>query len=915
MEGPILTQSEVWKFDSGICADFKDTHESDACVTLVKNIMVDNKPTEACKQTETGTQEDVPTISQTETTKVDQLHSAVPHSHASMEDLGTRPGLVQDSAYQYELISGDGPTRRERFTSDRQQASQEITILVTNHEAPEMEIEETEKIEIPTFLEPNTSGECTTPTEDDSLDASKVVADLIELSQLQETKMISNSSAVQSVSTVERDLPQTERYREVHIVQTQQTKVSDDSANAEFVVSSDLKDLKIKAALKQTKPLEHRDAEDLCRVRQDLTFGQQQHVQTQVSLEAMYQSVATSPMTPPQGSAAFFFPYSLSKLGSSGGSEAIASVTMKDAELQVGAQVEYRSVATAPMTPVVTNAPDLQVETHSVATAPMTPVVTNAPGLQVETRSVATAPMTPVVTNAPDLQVETRSVATAPMTPIATTAPELQVETRSVATAPMTPIATAAPELQVETRSVATAPMTPIATAAPALHVDTRSVATAPMTPIATAAPELQVETRSIATAPMTPIATAAPELQVGTRSIATAPMTPIATTAPELQIETRSVATAPMTPIVTAAPELQVETRSIATAPMTPIATTAPALHVETHSVATAPMTPLATAAPVLHVETHSVATAPMTPIVKSAPELHTDTRSIATAPMTPIATNALQLHEETHSVATAPMTPIVTQSPQLLVETRSVATAPMTPTATRPPQLHVETRSIATAPMTPIATRPPQLHVETRSIATAPMTPIATRPPQLHVETRSIATGPMTPIARKAPELQAHSIATSPMNPIVLSSPELIPLPEPRAAPGPEEPPEPVQDVSWDEKGMTWEVYGAVVEVAVLGTAIQKHLEKQVKKQQKDSVGTPALAPSSSIADTASPLPSSPPATSASSRCSSAKGSRKKEEGRGTRGRRRQNPLRLFFRNVRRPSCCSRAHSEERH
>ncbi|KAL7858631.1 hypothetical protein AOLI_G00187330 [Acnodon oligacanthus] len=824
MEGPILTQSEVWKFDSGICADFNNTHESDACVTLANNIMVDNKPTEACKHTETGTQEDVPTISQTEATKVD---SAVPHGQASMEDLGTRPGLVQDSAHQYELISGDGPTRRERFTSDRQQASQEITILVTNHEAPEMEIEETEKIEIPTFLEPNTSAECATPTEDDSLDASKVVADLIELSQLQENRMISNSSTVQSASTVERDLSQTDRCREVHIAQTQQTKVSDDSANAEFVVSSDLKDPKIKVALKQTKPLEHRDAEDLCRVRQDLTFGQQQHMQTQVSLEAMYQSVATSPMTPPQGSAAFFFPYSLSKLGTSGGSEAIASVEMKDAELQVGAQVEYRSVATAPMTPVVTNAPELQVETRSVATAPMTPVVTNAPDLQVETRSVATAPMTPVVTNAPDLQVETRSVATAPMTPIATTAPELQVETRSVATAPMTPIATAAPELQVETRSVATAPMTPTATVAPALHVDTRSVATAPMTPIATAAPELQVETRSIATAPMTPIATTAPELQIETRSVATAPMTPIATNAPELQIETRTVATAPMTPIATAAPELQVETRSIATAPMTPMATTAPVLH----------------------------------------------------------------------------------------VETRSVATAPMTPIATRPPQLHVETRSIATAPMTPIATRPPQLHVETRSIATAPMTPIATRPPQLYVETRSIATDPMTPIARKAPELQTHSIATSPMNPIVLSSPELIPVPEPRAAPGPEEPPEPVQDVSWDEKGMTWEVYGAVVEVAVLGTAIQKHLEKQVKKQQKDSVGTPALAPSSSIADTASPLPSSPPATSASSRCSSAKGSRKKEEGRGTRGRRRQNPLRLFFRNVRRPSCCSRAQSEERH
>ncbi|KAF3838115.1 hypothetical protein F7725_009883 [Dissostichus mawsoni] len=61
-----------------------------------------------------------------------------------------------------------------------------------------------------------------------------------------------------------------------------------------------------------------------------------------------------------------------------------------------------------------------------------------------------------------------------------------------------------------------------------------------------------------------------------------------------------------------------------------------------------------------------------------------------------------------------------------------------------------------------------------------------------------------------------------------------------------GEEQSEEPVQEVSWDEKGMTWEVYGAVVEVAVLGSAIQKHLEKQVKKQKPSMPPPPPLNPS---------------------------------------------------------------------
>ncbi|XP_078284452.1 uncharacterized protein LOC144609922 [Rhinoraja longicauda] len=46
------------------------------------------------------------------------------------------------------------------------------------------------------------------------------------------------------------------------------------------------------------------------------------------------------------------------------------------------------------------------------------------------------------------------------------------------------------------------------------------------------------------------------------------------------------------------------------------------------------------------------------------------------------------------------------------------------------------------------------------------------------------------------------------------------------------------PVYDVKWDDKGMTWEVYGASVDPEVLGLAIQKHLEIQIKQHEKDRV-----------------------------------------------------------------------------
>ncbi|KAM9061080.1 G protein-regulated inducer of neurite outgrowth 1 isoform 2-T2 [Sarcophilus harrisii] len=127
--------------------------------------------------------------------------------------------------------------------------------------------------------------------------------------------------------------------------------------------------------------------------------------------------------------------------------------------------------------------------------------------------------------------------------------------------------------------------------------------------------------------------------------------------------------------------------------------------------------------------------------------------------------------------------------------------------------------------------------------------------------VETRSVATGPMTPVT------------TSPQ----ASYPEV----QVRAA---EEAPEPVREVSWDEKGMTWEVYGASMEVEVLGMAIQKHLEKQIEEHGRQGG------------------PSGPqlPGT----RAGSLRGGPRPGEA-----KRPPSLFRSLLQSMRRPRCCSRA------
>ncbi|XP_056118501.1 G protein-regulated inducer of neurite outgrowth 1 [Rhinichthys klamathensis goyatoka] len=211
--------------------------------------------------------------------------------------------------------------------------------------------------------------------------------------------------------------------------------------------------------------------------------------------------------------------------------------------------------------------------------------------------------------------------------------------------------------------------------------------------------------------------------------------------------------------------------------------------------------------------------------------------------------------------------------------------------------------------------------LEVMYQSVATSPMTPPEGSAAFIFPSTfGKLANKCSTEVSQtKDAELQVglqvevRSVATAPMSPITLTAPEVIPEPEPRIGVVPEEAPEPVPEVSWDEKGMTWEVYGAVVEVAVLGTAIQKHLEKQVKKQNKQPSALPAPTDDlpADLTETSTPMPSSPPPMPDPGESSPAKEQR--EEKTVKSGRRRQNPFRQWFRNVRRPSCCSRPRQDE--
>uniref|UniRef100_A0A1A8KX38 GPRIN family member 3 n=1 Tax=Nothobranchius kuhntae TaxID=321403 RepID=A0A1A8KX38_NOTKU len=89
-------------------------------------------------------------------------------------------------------------------------------------------------------------------------------------------------------------------------------------------------------------------------------------------------------------------------------------------------------------------------------------------------------------------------------------------------------------------------------------------------------------------------------------------------------------------------------------------------------------------------------------------------------------------------------------------------------------------------------------------------------------------------------------------------------------------------IQDVVWDEQGMTWEVYGASVDPESLGFAIQSHLQCKIREQERKLMAQASFRKSLSGVD-------SP------------------QQGKKNK-RRQQNIFRSMLQNVRRPNCCVR-------
>ncbi|KAM4732889.1 uncharacterized protein gprin1 [Anableps anableps] len=252
-----------------------------------------------------------------------------------------------------------------------------------------------------------------------------------------------------------------------------------------------------------------------------------------------------------------------------------------------------------------------------------------------------------------------------------------------------------------------------------------------------------------------------------------------------------------------------------------------------------------------------------------------------------------------------------IRTQVSLEVVQCQSVATSPMTPP--EGDQAFYFPSSLGKCGDVGTETKDAEMQVgqqvEFRSVATAPMTPrtpVATTFPEIkkevNIEEKILEEKEEEKteqvIKNKKEVLKEEEKLTQKES--VEHSKEVISCKENNE----EKCEEPVQEVSWDEKGMTWEVYGAVVEVAVLGSAIQKHLEKQVQKQKQLS----SMPPPPPLNPSASPLPSEPGCGGSGKRRG-----RKKGEHDGKASRRRRNPFRLLMENVQQPHCCSKAHTTE--
>ncbi|XP_053935688.1 G protein-regulated inducer of neurite outgrowth 1 isoform X2 [Cuculus canorus] len=203
-----------------------------------------------------------------------------------------------------------------------------------------------------------------------------------------------------------------------------------------------------------------------------------------------------------------------------------------------------------------------------------------------------------------------------------------------------------------------------------------------------------------------------------------------------------------------------------------------------------------------------------------------------------------------------------------KLLCESYSFEVTPPQDAGTQDMGTQVDSRaslvSVALSPMSPPGGAAAFTFPKRELGSTAPPRPEPSKKDaemqvSMPVETRSVATGPMTPVA-KSPQTSYPEVHVK--GTVV------------------EEAPEPIREVSWDEKGMTWEVYGASMEVEVLGMAIQKHLEKQIEEHGRQVVMTPQ-----------------------STRAGSIKGAPSKGEA-----KRQPSVFRALLQNVRRPRCCSR-------
>lgn len=242
-----------------------------------------------------------------------------------------------------------------------------------------------------------------------------------------------------------------------------------------------------------------------------------------------------------------------------------------------------------------------------------------------------------------------------------------------------------------------------------------------------------------------------------------------------------------------------------------------------------------------------------------------------------------------------------IRTQVSLEVVQCQSVATSPMTPP--EGDQAFCFPSSFGKCAAVGMETKDAELQVgrqvEFRSVATAPMTPrtpTATTFPDVRKEASVEKIEEEVETNQEALEVVKGEEKGSEVTTKEDESTEVSNCKEKCE--------EPVQEVSWDEKGMTWEVYGAVVEVAVLGSAIQKHLEKQVMKKRQPSMPPPP------------PLnPSAKPLALESVQGAAGKGraGKRRQRDRGEVSGHRRNPFRLMMENIQQLHCCSKAHTTE--